>query len=167
MTRHWMRARSGCCGMIILCGEACGGNVASSTDGGSVHDDAPRDVGSGRDAKLDAGRVDSGTTGPDASPPDTGATNESGALDAGRYPMFPDAAQFDGCAPHSCDGGDLCIESMGPDMVAKPSICSYLPPECGPSPSCLCIVQAVWWCTQPVCSTDGGVTLTCLAPAHP
>jgi hypothetical protein len=142
----------------------CGGGIASPTESG-----APADAGAdaGRlDAKRDTSLPDSPLPGTDAR--DTGLSRESGLHDAGRYPVPPlDAAWFDGCAPHSCDAGDLCIEETNPDMAGTPSVCSYLPPECGPNPSCLCVVEAVWWCAQPKCSIDGGVSLNCLAPGVP
>jgi hypothetical protein len=139
---------------------ACSGEVAASHDAGRL-DAAPGQ----RDSSLD-GTARDGTVADVRT--DTSSTTDAGGVDSSLYPP-PDGSghRFDGGCSDGCDGGDLCLTGANFDGRYPTSICFDLPKSCGKHPQCECIVEAATWCGGPTCTDDGGVILTCLAPAPP
>jgi hypothetical protein len=144
----------------------CGGAVS----GGGGDTDAARDSAS------DAGRshLDATKDGAEADVVDTvdagegGSDHDATVSDANLFPPPPaDASRFDSCAPTSCGDGGLCIQDVNYLGRNQGGLCYHAPPHCGVYPSCLCVVELAQWCGQPACSADGGLRLTCTAPAPP
>jgi hypothetical protein len=163
--------------MTLVAVAACGGeSSATSHDGGGGRDgnidrgvpgDALREAASS-DSTADRLHVPDVHAGHpmDASIPLDGA----GPFDSGTSaypPPPPDAAKFDGCAPDPCGSADLCISLQSTVPKSNTGLCYNFPTSCDAGLTCLCVVQAAWWCMSPTCSEDGGFTLACHYPAPP
>ncbi len=143
---------------LLLVLTACGATVSGPTTGG---EDSGRDVAGGQEQD----------SAPDASPTRDATIRDAPASVDAEFDVYgppPWASKsLDGCAPDPCEAGQACISQV--NYIGSPlgSLCYAKPPQCGAAPTCLCVVEAAYWCKSPACTTDGGLSFSCSTPAPP
>ena len=141
----------GCNGTVSSAAGDAGARPDRAAPGDAAADAAAPDASARRDAGADA----SGSR--DAAPPDAPAAP---------YLEPPvDAAVFDACAGHVCEGG-LCVQTIIQTDIRSYGVCYHPPAQCGSDPSCSCVVESATWCLGATCSPDGGLILACAPPPH-